>query len=453
MSDSDATNKKLDFSFIKPLLEAEIVTVNETEIIRVGDTPLTMKEVMVAALIGRLNVFLVGEAGSGKTQLLNDVMNVYFNGRGLDLRGSLDLDLKGLLTRMNLEKLYSGKGTTRDVEELSEQVGFLLALIDELNRCPPVIQNQFFNITDGYIEFQGRKVYLGAQEDGIPYFVGLASGNMGDGVYTGTFAMDHALRDRLHLTLDTDFYFPTDEDVLDILTADVQPRIKIADKSDKSEMIRNAYKMLSANKEGLHQIAHDHFDAWLAAWYLVSGLDYINVAASIPASKRKLKNVYPDILVEKGSGSATDVLSYVKPFSIRGAEKTLSFAMALAAVVQAKTNGEYTLGWKEVLAAFELIVPYSGAIIPALYDKKEELYKHSCLAGQAVAEEVKKEFESQVTKFDELSAIAIEGKLTDTDLTGLKDNWAFARRLLQRTNAVQIDKITRGRTLTGVGNV
>jgi len=427
---------ELSFDFIKPLLETEIVTRNDREVIRVRDEKFTTKDVIIAALIARLNVFLVGEAGTGKTQLMNDVMNAYFNGAALDLRGSTDLDLRGLLTRMNLEKLYSGKGTSEDVFELSEKMRFSLALIDELNRCPPVIQNQFFNITDGYIEFQGRKVYLG---DNSNYFVGIAAGNLGDGIYTGTFSIDHALRDRLHLTLDTDFYMPEDEDILEILMGSVQPRIKAAERKDQSDLVKRAYGVLASNKVNLENVAHSHFDAWVAAWYLVCGLDYVNVATGIPTSKRTLKNVYPDILIEKGSGAATDILSYVKPFSIRGAEKTLSLAMALSAVRQAKTGKPYELGFEEIVAALEIVLPYSGAITTTLYDKKPEAYKHPCLAAREIAKEVKKQMQQGVEKLDSLSSKASEGKLKDADLRELKENWAFARKLLERTNAHAIE--------------
>ena len=64
-------------------------------------------------------------------------------------------------------------------------------LVDELNRCIGLVQNQFLNIADGYIEIRGEKYYLG-QEDG--YSLMFATGNPPrNGDHTGVFDEDVAL--------------------------------------------------------------------------------------------------------------------------------------------------------------------------------------------------------------------------------------------------------------------
>ncbi len=420
----------MDFKSIEPLLSAETVYTNSTQVASVNNVTLTMWDVTIAALITRLNLFYVGEAGPGKTQLANDVMNAVFNGAALDLRGSLDLNLNGLLTRMDLDKLSRMAGKTDDVLELTEMVKFNLALIDELNRCPPVIQNQFFNITDGYIEFKGRKVYLG-NEGSSNYFVGIGTGNMGNGEYTGTFSIDNALRDRLHLTLDFDYYYPSAEDTLAVSLLSTDPRVKIAKKADLFGKLLEAYKQIKAINP------MEYLDAYLAGQFLDHGLDFVDIKGDKPKSKRLLKNIYPDVLVQAGSNAAGSSIGFIRPFTLRGVNKTMSLAIGLAAVACAKSKGDFTLNYNTVLEAYRLILPYSGALTARLLDLH---CSNPSLAADNVIGEVRTEMEKGIGTAGFALGKAADGSLTKDDLKGLENNWSFAKSIISSQNTRAIER-------------
>lgn len=445
----------MDFKSIEPLLSAETIYTNSTQVANVNNVPLTMWDVTIAALITRLNLFYVGEAGPGKTQLANDVMNVIFNGQALDLRGSLDLNLNGLLTRMRLDKLAHMTGTSEDAMELTEKVRFNLAIIDELNRCPPVIQNQFFNITDGYLEFKGKKVYLGADGQSS-YFVGIGTGNMGNGEYTGTFSMDNALRDRLHLTLDFDYYYPSFEDTLSVSLKTTDPRVKVADKHnyfnnllESYKQLNNIYSKVEASENGQAKTfeSTEYMDAYIAGQFLDHGLDYVKVdrtSNTAPTSKRQLKNVYPDILVQQGANAGGDEIGFIRPFTLRGVNKTMSLAIGLAAVACAKSKGEFTLNYETVLEAYRLILPYSGALTAKLLDN---YYSNPSLAADSVAGKVRQEVEKGIDKAGNALAKAAIGTLDKKDLDGLKDSWSFAKAFIQSQNTRAIEGKLKEKTV------
>ena len=47
---------------------------NSTELANINGVPIYMEDIVGASLNGRLNTFLQGNTGSGKTQLVRDVM-------------------------------------------------------------------------------------------------------------------------------------------------------------------------------------------------------------------------------------------------------------------------------------------------------------------------------------------------------------------------------------------
>ncbi len=441
-----------NFEMIKPLLSVKRIYTNSRDVANVNGIQLKMWDVIVAALVTRLNLFFVGEAGPGKTQISNDIMNSIFNGNALDLRGSLDINLNGLFTRMDLDKLSKMKGKTDDVTELTEKVNFNLALIDELNRCPPVLQNQFFNITDGYIEFKGKKVYLG-KPGASNYFIGIATGNLGNGEFMGTFSIDNALRDRLHLTIDFDYYYPLPMDTLNVSMNTTDPRVKISEKNDLIKEVVSAYEQTKVYPAGMPEFrinSSNYFDAWLTGQFLDHGIDYIdsvnidsnNKSFAYMMSKRMIKNVYPDILVQKGANAAGNMISFVKPFTIRGVNKTMSLAIGLAAVASARTGAEFKLDYNTVLEAYRLVLPYSGALTTALIEL-EGNYGNPNIAADNVVKEVAKE----VNKGIEASLIAIkyaaQGELKEKHENDIPPSWEFAKQIARDINNKAIAASTK----------
>jgi hypothetical protein len=84
---------------------------NSTEVASLGGVPVYMTDVVDACLRGRLNLFLQGDTGSGKTQLARDAMG-YFPGKSMFVLGRNDMDTSELFQQVNpyfLRALRGGK--------------------------------------------------------------------------------------------------------------------------------------------------------------------------------------------------------------------------------------------------------------------------------------------------------------------------------------------------------
>ncbi|HRZ85718.1 MAG TPA: AAA family ATPase [Candidatus Paceibacterota bacterium] len=146
--------------------------------IALGGVEYSAKDVLVKApLIAQLNVYYVGGTGRGKTQLGNDLVSI-FGDSSCYAMGRPDFEPSELLKQINLGKLKPGVDVSdKDLVELTENVKKNLFFVDELNRCPPIVQNYFFDFADGKFVHNGKIVNLGT--DG--YSVLFATGNLGDG--------------------------------------------------------------------------------------------------------------------------------------------------------------------------------------------------------------------------------------------------------------------------------
>ena len=66
---------------------------------------------------------------------------------------------------------------------------------------PPVGQNQFFGLGDGTMDYSGRAIKIGRED----YHILVATANIGNGEFSGTFNTDKALYNRAHIAIDFDF--------------------------------------------------------------------------------------------------------------------------------------------------------------------------------------------------------------------------------------------------------
>ncbi len=179
---------------IKGALEKSFI--NRTPLVSVGNKGFTITGIAALGIQSKTNMYFIGSRGSGKTLLAEAIKKSVFDDKGFYLRGDINLQLKDLLVKLNLH----GK-TEEEIYRISENIKFNFALIDELNRVPGVLQNQFLNILDGYIEIRGVKYPLGDQK----YMLMAATGNPPvNGDYTGVFDEDLALLDRIPLIINTD---------------------------------------------------------------------------------------------------------------------------------------------------------------------------------------------------------------------------------------------------------
>ena len=189
---------------------------NSTEITNINGTPIYTNDIVDACLRGRLNLFLQGDTGSGKTQLARDAMSD-FGDKSMFILGRNDMDTRELFQQMNLEKLREGK-TSSEVKELTDKIGYNLIVVDELPNCVPAVRAQLFNLFDGFIELNGKTYPIGNG-----YSVGIATGNVGQKFTESTNELGRALKDRMHVTIDTDYFSPTPSDTLEILSENTNP--------------------------------------------------------------------------------------------------------------------------------------------------------------------------------------------------------------------------------------
>ncbi len=386
---------------------------NSTEVV----SGLIVEETLKACLAGRLNVLLVGETGEGKTQIENDILALFGN-NGFFEQGRNDLTVRDMFTCLNLEKLRTGR-TSEEVKELTAKIDHPVYVVDEITRCIPAVQNQFFNLFDGFITVDGVKYNLGRNN----YSIGIASGNVGNGKYVGTSEMDRALRDRMHLILDLDYFPTTATDTLDILVGKADPRVSSSAGENHTERIIRAYEALKEESPTIQQ--------YVALLYLVHGLDYLDGVEG--NSKRINKNAWPGCVQNHDAGSDA---ALIFPFSKRSTITTKTLAKALEAVKEAKSD-PYTDSTDAVFDAAYLVGAQSGVLHPAAVDSNYDGNPYRAM--NAVIDGIKTEFEAKKDVLFAALKYAQKGEVKHLDeFTG---RWAYMKDVLESTaRAVQEEK-------------
>ena len=365
-----------------------------------------VKDVVKACLIKRLNLFLLGESGEGKTQLENDVLALFGNDGFFEL-GRNDLTVKDIFVRLRLDKLREAK-TSDEIREITEQTGHPVYVIDELTRCIPAVQNQFFNVGDGFFTDYGKKYPLGKHG----YSILVASGNIGNGRYVGTSDTDRALLDRMHVVLDVDYAPKRSTDTLEILATKKDPRVSEGDGKNYTDTILRAHNELKNRTPTLLQYA--------AAMYLGHGLDYCEDLTG--KSKRQNKQAWPGCVTghDKGGDAAL-----IFPFSTRGLITTLALAQGLEFVAEAKGQ-PYASGVEPVLDAAYIIGAQSGVLSPAAIDATFNSNPYAAM--RAVVEGIRGEFAAKSDLLQQSIHAAAQGNTNGLDqYTG---RWAFMRDVL-----------------------
>ncbi len=354
---------------------------NNTTLFTLAGVPFTLWDVCKTALAGRLNVGLGGGAGSGKSQLLNDLQSLYGN-NATKVLGRNDLDVKTLFRQLKFGKLADalkngGTVSQHDLADVTAEIYKPFFRVEEITRCVEAVQNQLFNVFEGYVELDGVDYPLGGgtletfQEiDGtewkrnVLYSVGVWSTNFGNGQYTGTSTMDKAMKERTHLIIDTDNFYPRASDLDGILMGSAgEVRLKSAEKpEDKTALFQKAFTYLK--QKSITPNPAELGPELLLFRYLVFGLDYIPSPAA-DNSKRKMKEVWPAKAEEEDIGaSAEDKVMYrmVFPASIRGALSIITFARALREYATAVDSSSAPTVLDSVIESVKLVGAYSGMI-------------------------------------------------------------------------------------------
>ncbi len=362
------------------LAEAPTYT-NTTAVLTVGGVDFSLWEVMKAALAARLNVGLYGGSGMGKSQLIADVQGLFGNNASYVL-GRNDLDIKSLFRQLDFRGLndamqHGGKVSQTELSNVTADIHKPLVVVEEINRAAEIVQNQLFNIFEGFIELDGKKYSLGNSEvrtfkdvDGnefsqnVKYSVGVWTANLGNGQYSGTVSMDKALKERSHLILDVD-NFPPQPVNLDQILLGSGGEVRLKEQEHPTDRTADFAKAF----EGLKQYALTPDPVALGQEllllrYLVYGLDYIP-NATLGNSKRRMKEVWPAKAEEDNLGTnEAEKLLYrtVFPASVRSALTTISLARALRSYAETKDATAKASVLESFLESLKLIGAYSGMI-------------------------------------------------------------------------------------------
>jgi hypothetical protein len=341
---------------------------------------LNVTDLAIAAVLARIPLLLVGDTGCGKSQLVQDMYNHYFNGdqiaqgRGVKIRGRNELDIHSeIYTRLDREEL---------ARVPTESVKALLHWIDEINRCPEKAQNQFFGLGDGYLEHAGTKLPLGSEG----YSMTIATANIGNGEFKGTFDIDRALKNRFGVVIDLDHtaFRPTTEDefFLEVLRP-ADPKLKEASLRDISDLI------ISGSKDIDEKAQYPGLEALAVIGFLRNGLrNCPENRYNSPGEKGKNWPYQCQDCPINGSDDA--LCSLLRDPVQRTLQSTIRYAEALEYLALLK-NPEVSIDPADLMfKAFELTGAYQGVlnrrILKQAHDDQNPIFMASA------ADKLKEEF-------------------------------------------------------------
>ncbi|MBI2662915.1 AAA family ATPase [Candidatus Woesearchaeota archaeon] len=404
---------------------------NSTPVINVSGENLIVWDVLTASLIGNLNALVIGERGEGKTQLLNELRNVFFGGNATYIRMRDNIRTKDLYEVYDLGKLFGRKeGKVTDAKELTGATRNALTIIDEINRAHEKVQNQVFDIYDGYIIFEGKngteKINLGIKvEDDLFFHSAVASANVGGNRYTGISPIDPALLDRSHLILNIDNYATNTLD--NILIIDDTKTTKIVDhqNSDHTAKIVDIYKQVKDVKLTL--------DGLTALLYLKKGLDNCINPENPTKSKLPILASIPDIC--EGCRELGEGCGYIRPISVRTEKAVLLLAKSLKVVADAKSGEKVSkirVNYQDVLSAFTLVGPYSDILDERWVN--EQFLRNQHFAINTVVNKISGELRSFSSVLQKSLNESVEGKLSNATRQKFSGRWGWYSDFLVSVN-------------------
>lgn len=391
--------------------------VNDTPLLFL-EAPLVIEDILKASLIAGINVLLLGERGSGKTQLMTDVANAWFGGNAIHIRVRADMDLREVYTRFDLSKMHL---------ELTKTLSSPLCLIDELNRAPGIVQNQLFHLLDGYVEFEGEKIFLGQEG----YHVCLGTMNVGER-YLGTFGIDPALLDRFGVVIDMESFPPGPIEKLRALSAP-QARVLESRKVDGTQTFLLMHRQLKSMRP------RRLFD--LALLYIESCLGYCFPERS-QGTSRKVAVLGGIPRLCEGCNRLGFGCGYLKPASIRLLKNLSALAPALAMVASSKAKKPLKApGAHEAFELFRFLAPFSDLVNPEYVRSHHHGNPRPFL--NEVTNWLQRRFFTMEGPLKEALSLARKGRLSGVKRSSLlepfRDEWGFALDLIEKGGALLKD--------------
>lgn len=389
---------------------------NSTQIMNLGGKPIYLPDLVEASLKARLNLFLQGDTGSGKTQLANDARS-YFPDKNLFILGRNDMDTRELFQQINLEKLRTGV-SSQELKELTDKVNYNLVVVDELPNSVPAVRAQLFNIFDGHIEIGGKLYPIGNG-----YSVGIATGNMGQQFTESSNDLGRALKDRMHVIVDVDYFSPNPKDTSQIFMNSTNPRIEESCSDDRSDEFKSSAEEIAKRPLDWQRL--------VVANYLIHGLDYCKVGGK-EASKRKLVNALgQNWYTQFGSGSSANGSdeSLVLPVSVRAGKSIIRLSHALSDV--AKSKGAEVSPIDSMLGAWKFVSAYSGVLNEHAVKSNPSYNGDRYKAMDAIIQSTYEQFRQQQENIAAGINMVATGKIDDSVLGRFNGRWAFMPATLE----------------------
>lgn len=416
--------------------------VNDNPMLTCGAKTFTISDVVTMAVQSNTNMYLVGSRGTGKTLLAEVIRRAVFNDDGFYLRGDVNMNIKELFMRLNLQ----GK-TEEEIYQQAKSVAFLIMVLDELNRVPGVIQNQFLFVLDGYMEHRGKTYPLGIGD----YMLAIATGNpMTNGEYTGVFDEDSAMLDRIPLVINVDEIEHAPGDIARIIAEDTEKNRIVT--GDLSKDVVASYRYLTDVRHGdLEAVAA----VSLLAEFIYPQFRYVTVGGK-RLDKLQEQN-WRDLLLGQHAGGST--ISYVSDVSVRMLKSAarLGFTMFKIASIETellnrkgmKTKPiEYTDFLDSSLNALKLGLTYDRRFIPAEFPQQIGKTHTEMLDG--AFRDLSSSLDTEVFQDATLMLLEFHQALRKADDSGMQKVMASASKALAQHPIVKaahgiMDSIVRKR--------
>jgi len=214
---------------------------------------MTTADAMKIPVVAGLNCLYVSDAGCGKTQALSDITRGYFGGNvGDGGRANWMLGRIG----SNVDDIFFNWDKERQIYlVLEDRVRALVNVVDETNRAPGPVQNDYFDLAEGVRVANGHELHLG--EDGYALFLASINLNRLNGDFEGVNGIDRALLSRARIGFDLDFYSITDDDE-DEVNSRGRSHLMIAEPKDISAKILAAHREIG-EKAALQEESLDFY--------------------------------------------------------------------------------------------------------------------------------------------------------------------------------------------------
>jgi hypothetical protein len=308
---------------------------NRREVYKTRDgTALTTTDLVIAQVLGGVNGFLMSDAGSGKSQLITDIANAYFNG---DLRNQGNSVIQTSNNDFRIATIMEKRNPDKPTElELTGAHKACFIGIDELTRAHPLVANEFSDLGNGVYHRGVFNVRLG--KDG--YFLTIATGNdPRKKENRGTMDWDGAMLNRFPVALDlgSDRFgiVGTEDDSLKTKIKPATTSVLSCTPKDLTDKIIEAYHQISGSSSDLGNEAEAVF------YFLSQGANVCpgkNGNRDLAIRKKSLLPQWPKICVDCSIGKSGGLCSLVNTENGRTLTNARRYTAALDYLLRLKAK-------------------------------------------------------------------------------------------------------------------